>query len=142
MEISLVLAIVAVLAAIAAPRYGRASARYRADLAARRIMADLRLAQSCARAASSSRTVSFNATTEQYQLLGIPALDGVAGDYTIVLSAEPYRGDLVSATFGGSVQVIFTGWGLPNSGGTVVVSCGSQQRTVVVDGATGRVSLQ
>jgi prepilin-type N-terminal cleavage/methylation domain-containing protein len=142
LEVLLVLAIVAIFAAVAAPRYGRASGRYRADLAARRVMADLRLAQSCAKAASSSRTVSFSTSTERYQLLNVPSPDGLSGDYTVVLSAEPFNADLTSANFNGSSQVVFSGWGLPTNGGTVVVSTGSQQRTIVVDGATGRVSLQ
>lgn len=142
LEVLLVLAILAIFAAVAAPRYGRASGRYRADLAARRVMADLCLAQSCAKAASSSRTVSFSTATKSYQLLNVPSPDGLSGDYTVVLSAEPYNADLTSANFNGSSQVVFNGWGLPANGGTVVVSVGSQQRTVVVDGATGRVSLQ
>jgi type IV fimbrial biogenesis protein FimT len=142
LEVLLVLAIVAIFAAVAAPRYGRASARYRADLAARRVMADLCLARSCAKAASSSRTVSFLTATERYQLLNVPSPDGLSGDYTVVLSAEPYNADLASANFNGSSQVVFTGWGLPTNGGTVVVRAGSEQRTVVVDGTTGRVSLQ
>ena len=142
LEVLLVLAIVAIFAAVAAPRYGSASGRYRADLAARRVMADLCLAQSCAKAASASRTVSFLTATERYQLLGVPSPDGQSGDYTVVLSAEPYNADLTSANFNGSSQVVFNGWGLPTNGGTVVVSTGSQQRTIVVDGATGKVSLQ
>jgi type II secretion system protein H len=142
LEILLVVVIAAVFAAVAAPRYGQASGRYRADLAARRIVSDLRLAQSCAKAASASRTVSFAPATEQYQLLNVPAPDGAAGDYTVILSAEPYRANLVSASFNTSTQVVFNGWGLPNNGGTIVVAVGSQQRTVAVDAGTGRVSIQ
>ncbi len=141
-ELLLVLAIMAVVAAVAAPRYGRASGRYRADLAARRVMADLRLAQSCAKAASAPRTVSFATATGRYQLLSIPAPDGVPGDYTVVLSAEPYQADLTNVSFDGGPEVIFNGWGLPNKGGTVTLSAGGEQRTVVVDGVTGRISVQ
>ena len=86
--------------------------------------------------------MSFLTATERYQLLGVPSPDGQSGDYTVVLSAEPYNADLTSANFNGSSQVVFNGWGLPTNGGTVVVSTGSQQRTIVVDGATGKVSLQ
>jgi len=142
LEVLLVLAIVAIFAAVAAPRYGRASGRYRADLAARRVMADLCLAQASAKAASSSRTVSFSTALDQYQLSNVPALDGASSDYTVVLSAPPYKADLTSANFDGVSQVIFNGWGLPDKGGTVVLSAGAEQRTVVVDGATGRVGLQ
>ncbi len=142
LEVVLVLAIMGIAAAVAVPRYSRAGARYRADLAARRVAADLRLAQSQAKAASSARTVAFSAATEQYQLLGVSSPDGAPGDYTVVLSAEPYKADLTSANFNGNSQVIFSGWGLPNDGGTVVISVGGQQRTVTVDRITGKVSVQ
>jgi type II secretory pathway pseudopilin PulG len=141
LEILLVLAIVAIFTAMAAPRYGRACGRYRADLAARRIMADLRLAQSSAKAASSSRTVSFSMATDQYQLSNVPALDGASANYTVVLSAPPYEADLTNVSFSDS-QVTFDGWGLPDQGGTVVLSTGAEQRTVVVEAVTGRISLQ
>jgi prepilin-type N-terminal cleavage/methylation domain-containing protein len=141
LELLLVLAIVAVFAAMAAPRYGRASARYRLDLAARRVATDLRLAQTHAKAASSSRTVMFSAGTEQYQLLNVPALDGAVGSYTVFLSAEPYRVDLVWADFGGAAQITFNGWGLPGAGGTVVISAGGQQKSIMVAGDTGQVSI-
>ena len=135
------LAILAVFTTLAAPRYGRATGRYRADLAARRVLADLRLAQSCAKAASSSRTVSFTTATNQYQLLNVPAPDGASGDYKVVLSAEPYRASLTSVSFA-DAKVTFTGWGLPDQAGTVVLAAGSEQRTVAVDNVTGRICLQ
>ena len=140
-EILLVLAIVAIFTAVAAPRYGRASGRYRADLAARRIIADLRLAQSSAKAASSTRTVSFSTATDQYVLSNVPALDGPSSNYTVILSGQPYKADLTNVSFSGS-QVTFNGWGLPDKGGTVALSVGAEQRTVAVDAATGRISLQ
>jgi type II secretory pathway pseudopilin PulG len=137
----LVLAIIATFAAMAAPRYGQASARYRLDLAARRVAADLRLARTHAKIASSARTVSFSVASEQYQLLNVPAPDGASGSYTVRLSGEPYRADLVSASFNGAPQVTFSGWGLPDAGGTVVVSASGQQQTITVAGDTGQVSI-
>src|SRR5690606_27031377 len=56
LELVMVLTIIAILAAIATPRYANAMARYRADLAARRIAADLLLAQRLARTESRSRS--------------------------------------------------------------------------------------
>jgi len=141
LEVLLVLAIIGVSAAVAAPRYALALGRYRADLAARRIVADLRLAQAHAKASSAPRTMSFSPAAGQYQLLNVPAPDGKPGDYTVVLSAAPYHAELMSVDFNGGTQVVFNGWGLPNAGGAVVVSAGSLQRTVVVEGATGRVSV-
>jgi prepilin-type N-terminal cleavage/methylation domain-containing protein len=142
LELVLVSAIIGILAAIAAPRYGRASARYQLELAARRVAGDLRLAQSYARATSSSCTACFYPATERYQLPGVPAPDGAAGAYTVLLAAEPYRVDLVSASFNESSQVSFNGWGLPAAGGTVVLSAYTQQKTISVDGETGQVSIQ
>jgi type II secretion system protein H len=142
LEVVLVSAIIAIFAAMAVPRYGRASGRYRLDLAARRVASDLRLAQSHAKAASCARIVSFDPAAERYQLLNVPAPDSVSGDYTVTLSAEPYRVDLVSANFNSATQVTFNGWGLPDQGGTVVVAAGSQQKTVIIDAETGVVSIQ
>ena len=141
LEVLLVLAILAIFTALAAPRYGRATGRYRADLAARRVLGDLRLAQWYAKTVSASRTVSFSTTTDQYQLLSVPAPDGVSGDYTVALSAEPYRADLTNVSFSEG-KVTFTGWGLPDQAGTVVLTVGGEQRTVAVDNLTGRTYLQ
>lgn len=141
-ELVLVVAITMILAAIAAPRYGSAAGRYRADLAARRVADDLRLAQAHARLTSASCTVNFTPATEQYQLAGVASLDGGAGDYTVDLRTDPYDAGITSADFGGPATVVFSGWGLPNSGGSVVVTAGSETRTVVVDGQTGQVSVQ
>ncbi len=141
-ELVLVTAIVAVLAAIAAPRYGQASSRYRLDLASRRVVADLELAQSCAKAASSPRSVVFIAGTDQYRLSGVPAPDGMVGDYTVSLAAEPYKTDISAVDFNDTHQVVFSGWGLPDSGGAVTLIAGSQHKTIHVDGETGQVSIQ
>jgi type II secretion system protein H len=141
-ELVLVVAIMAIFAAIAVPRYGLATGRYQLELAARRVAADLRLAQSSAKAASASRTVVFTVASDSYQLSGVASPDGAAGDYTVSLSAEPYRADLTAASFNSVSQVIFSGWGLPNSGGTVTLAVGSQQKTITVDGMTGLVSIQ
>jgi prepilin-type N-terminal cleavage/methylation domain-containing protein len=141
LELVLVCAIVAVFAALAVPRYGSASARHRVELTAGRVAADLRLAQSYARVASSSRTASFDVAADEYLLWNVPVADGASGDCRVALSAEPYRADLVAVDFNGAAQVVFNGWGLPDHGGTVTVSVGSQHKTVAVDGATGLVSI-
>jgi prepilin-type N-terminal cleavage/methylation domain-containing protein len=141
LELLLVLGILVTFAGLAIPRYSDAVFRHQADLAARRVMTDLRQAQSYAKTASSACTVSFYANTEQYQLTNVPSFDGQAGDYMVDLSVDPYNAKLTSADFGGTTQVVFDGWGMPNSGGTVVVAVGSEQRTIVVDGETGEVTI-
>lgn len=142
LELILVLGIMVTFAGLAIPRYSNALFRHQADLAARRVVADLRQAQSYAKTASASCTVSFSPTTERYELVGVPSFDGQAGDYTVDLSIAPYEAKLASVDFNGDSQVVFDGWGVPDSSGTVVVTIGSEQRTVVVDGQTGQVTIQ
>jgi type II secretory pathway pseudopilin PulG len=142
LELVLVLAIIATLAAIAAPRYAASTVRYRADLAARRIVADLAQAQSSAKAASSSRTVEFYVSTSRYRISDLPSLDGKSGGYIVELSERPYEATLVSTDLGGDAQITFDGWGIPDTGGTVVLSAGSEQRTVMLDAETGKATIQ
>jgi len=142
LELVLVLAIVATLAAIAIPRYQGSLARYRADLAARRIVADLALAQSNAKAASSSRSVVFSVSANNYQMPDLPGLDGASGSYIVELRDLPYEADLISADFGGDQQVTFDGWGIPDSGGSVILSVGAEQRIVSLDAESGKATIQ
>ena len=142
LELVLVLAIMATLAAIAVPRYQASLVRYRVDLAARRIVADLALAQSAAKASSSSRRVRFFVNTDQYRIFDLQPLDGDSSYYDINLSEKPYEADIISAEFGADDQIIFDGWGIPDSGGTVVLTVGPEQRTVTVDAETGKATVQ
>src|SRR5438552_17658151 len=85
-ELMLVMAIIAVVAAIAMPRYSASLARYRADMAARRIVAALALAQAKARATSSSQTITFTAGGS-YQILGMNDPDRPGQPYVVDLTA-------------------------------------------------------
>ncbi len=144
LELVLVAGIIAVAAAMAIPRYGAAAGRHKADLAARRVAADLRQAQLYARTISNSCTVVFTPATSTYQLTDVPALDDREGTYIVDLRRPPYEASIVSASFGDTAaqQVVFSGWGLPDVAGTVVVAVGSEQRTISLDGRTGQVSIQ
>lgn len=141
LELLLVLAILVTFAGMAIPRYSDAVFRHQADLAAQRVVTDLRQAQSYAKTTSAACTVSFSVNSEQYELTNVPSFDGQPGDYTVDLLADPYNAKLTSADFDGATQVVFDGWGMPNSGGTVVIGLGSEQRTVTVDGDTGEVAI-
>lgn len=137
LELVLVMAIVATVAAIALPRWGHAVARYRAEAAAHRIAADLGLARATARADSHSVTVTFNVAGNSYGMDGVESLQGAPGSASVSLSDEPYRSTLLAAAFGGDPVVVFDGWGVADSGGTVTISCGSVTRTVQLDPGTG-----
>lgn len=142
LELVLVTAILAIVSAIAIPRYGCAATRYQVDLAARRVAADLRQAQAHAKTTGASCTIVFSVATGSYCLMNVPSLDRSPGDYTVDLMAEPYRASLVSASFNTTSQVVFNGWGLPDNAGSVIVAVGTQQRTVTVDVQTGHISIQ
>ena len=141
-ELVLVLCIIATLAAIAAPRYAASVARYRVQVAAWRIETDLAFAQRRARVCGCSQAVVFSAATNEYQLPGVPDLDNPASNYTVRLSEEPYAVKLLAVDFGGDQQVIFDGWGMPDSGGSVTLGAGSMQKTVVLDAETGKACVQ
>ena len=142
LELVMVVAIIGVLAAIAAPRYGRAIARYRADMAARRIAADLALAGRAARTAGASKTVSFSVAGAEYTIPGLPSLRDSTADYRVVLSDSPYQAAVVSADFGGDADVAFDGYGTPDSGGSISIQVGEYTKTVVLDAGSGKATIQ
>lgn len=141
-ELVVVIAVVAVTAAIAVPRYTNSLSRYRADMAARRIAADLGLARNRAKVKGATQTVVFAIASDSYTLPGVAGLDRPTDPYTVVVSAEPYRADLVSASFGGSTTASFNGYGAPTAGGSVVVQAGATQKTVLLDADTGEAKVQ
>jgi Tfp pilus assembly protein FimT len=136
------MAIMAILAAVAAPRYVAAAARYRADFAARRIAADFAAAQSTARATSNSQSVVFDRTAGTYQVVGMRELDSTATTYRIDLSSDPYSVIIGTVNFGGGSQVIFNAFGELNNAGSVTVQAGGVTRTVTLDAATGKATVQ
>ena len=140
-ELVLVIATIAVLSAIAVPRYADALARYRTDLAAKRVAADLLLARANARTTGTVQVVNFAA--DGYTLTGMPAPDGGAGDYAVRLSDEPYGATLGTVAFGDppATSVTFDRYGTPNASGGVVVKAGRHQKTVSVDVVSGKAVI-
>jgi Tfp pilus assembly protein FimT len=141
LELVLIMAIVATLAAIAVPRYGTALDRYHADAAAHRIIRDLELARATARAEGKTVTLTFNVAQDRYVLSGVDDLENSGSDAEVILTDEPYRSRVNSALFSGDTKVIFDGYGAPDSGGTVVVSCGAITRSVMLDQDLGVATL-
>ena len=146
LELTLVLMVMGVLAALAVPRYANALARYRADAAARRVVADLDLARTTARSSGTSYTVVFNAASKSYQVLNIADPDHPNATYTVSLSEDPYNAKLSSASFGGGVstsaQVTFDGFGSPDNDGTITLQSGVFQRIITLTAATGKATVQ
>lgn len=140
LELVIVVAIVGIVSAIAVPRYASYLGHQRVDAAARRVVLDLSLARNRARISSTGVTVSFDAVTNRYQILGMTDPDRKIATYGVRLSGDPYGVDLVSADFGGDSEVIFTGYGNPDSGGTVVLSAHDYAVTVALDADSGLAS--
>ncbi|CAN5703301.1 hypothetical protein BH09PLA1_BH09PLA1_08080 [soil metagenome] len=150
-ELVLTMAIMAVLATIAIPRYSSAIASYRVAAAAQRIVADIRLAQSMARAASASQTIVFTpGAGSGYALASVRDLSSARLTYTVALGDEPYftkisslsSTRLAAAGAGGVVTLTFDGFGTPDGAVTMVLQSGGAQRTIIVDSATGGCSIQ
>ncbi len=113
LELVIVIAIVSLLAAVAVPRYGKANQRYRTEMAAKKVAADLGYARRRASMSSSTQSIDFDASSEQYEIPGAKDLRTGVADYTIILSASPYQAKIVSASFNGDGEVIFDGYGVP-----------------------------
>jgi len=80
--------------------------------------------------------------TDSYALHDVPDPDHPSTVYHVVVSAAPYHADLVAADFGGDGEVVFDGYGMPDSGGSVVVQVGDYQRVVVVEADTGQARVE
>jgi type II secretory pathway pseudopilin PulG len=134
------MAIIGVMASIAVPRYANFIARGRADAAARRVVADLAYAQRLARQSGAAQRVSFSKDLDRYLLVGVPDPDHAGQDYGVVLSVDPYQARIYFVDFGGGLEVLFDGYGVPDNGGAVVVKVGDHVRQIDVDPHTGRAS--
>jgi len=134
--------IVGVVSAIAIPRFGAMTNNYRSKLGATRIVADLAQARSYALATSSTQSVVFDVAAGSYEVSGVAGLNDSAAAYSVLMADPPYRSTLVSADFGGDATVKFDGFGVPDSGGSVVVAAGGISVTVVLDANTGEAAIQ
>ena len=141
-DLVMVVVVITIVAAVAAPRYANALVRYRAEAAARRIVVDTRLAQQTAKTTSSSRTIIFDTTNHAYSISDVRALDGQCMTYVVTLREPPYLSQIASVDMDGDAQLTFDGYGIPDSGGFVIVQAGDYQYTVVVDPETGAAEVQ
>ncbi|UCG33118.1 MAG: prepilin-type N-terminal cleavage/methylation domain-containing protein [Phycisphaerales bacterium] len=141
LELSVVLVLVSILAAMALPRFINSTAGHRLNAAAVRIVADLSMAQRHARTTSTSQSIQFEPDKDGYRLPGMADIDHPGSVYYVQLFAEPYQTALVSADFGGDAEIIFDGYGKPDSGGSVVVQLRHQKKTISVDAQTGRATV-
>lgn len=141
-ELVLCMAILAIFAAIAEPRYMRSISHYHADVAARRLAADLDWARALAKSTSADQVISFDLTHSTYTLAGVADPDNQSQTYSVNLAGSPYQSTLSSASFGGAATLTFDGFGTPSSSGSATITCGDATKTVTVNADTGAVSVQ
>lgn len=141
-DLVMVVVVISIVAAIAAPRYANALVRYRADAAARRIIADIRLAQQTAKTTSSSRTIIFDTTNHAYSISNVRALDGPSMTYVVRLGEPPYLARIASVDIGGDAKLTLDGYGVPDSGGVIKLQVGDETRIVTIDPETGSAEVQ
>lgn len=141
-ELVIVVTIIAILAAMAIPRFGNSIARQRAEAAACRVAADLKLARRHAIQTSATQTVTFELSSSSYVLEGMRHLDHPDSTYRVQLSAEPYMATLTSADFDDDAEVVFDIYGTPDSSGNVVVRVGDWVKTVKLEAETGRIEVE
>ncbi len=132
LELVIVMTLLAIVGGIAMPRYTASLAHHRAEAAARRIAADLAYVRRQARFTSSSKTIAFDMATHQY-----------SGSITpVALGEDPYTAVILSVVFGGDAEIVFDGFGKPDSGGKVRIQAGQRQKTITLDGDSGRVTVE
>ena len=144
-EVAVMLAVVAVVAAIALPKYGNSVRRYRLDSAASRISGDINQLRAAARSTSKTQSMSFaGAAGTTYSLSGVVGFDGTATAYSVNLAANPYLLTAVTPSFGSGALMTLSCdmYGVLDNSGTIVLQAGENQRTITVDASTGKVSVQ
>jgi len=139
-ELVMVVLIIAIMTVVGIPQFGKTLQLHRADAAATRIRADLDLARNRAKMKSADHSVVFDAGANSYTLSGVADLDRSAQTYAVDLTNYPYDAMLTAANFGGNGTVVFNGFGIPDSAGTVTVQVGTNVRTVTLD-ANGRSTI-
>jgi type IV fimbrial biogenesis protein FimT len=142
-EAVVVMAIMAVLSAIAIPRFANSLQAKAVDLAARRLAADLRLAQAQAIKTVHQQNMTFSVVSNSYTLVDMPHPDHPSRTYTVKLGDPPFEGArMTSVDFGGLTTLTFDRFGGPSSPGTVVITLQGRQKTVRVGAGSGRVTIE
>jgi type II secretory pathway pseudopilin PulG len=162
----IVMLILGILAAVAAPRYLDSLRYFRAEAAARRIAADLNYARRMAVATETDQRVRFytndiaDPDDQKYELVDQLHIDHPALPYVVDLGQTTYPARIVWAAFANAnaftapCTVQFGMYGEPQAGepptdpmaplvsGQIVVAAGGEQRTVVINPVTGEASVQ
>jgi type II secretion system protein H len=145
-EILVVVVILGFAAMIVVPQVSNAGT-LTIQAAARRIIADLLVAQNEAIARGLPRAVVFDAENERYRLTDEAGttveMSWMNGPYLVDFIADTrFQGvTIAAASFAGSGTVTFDDLGTPSSGGTIDLISGTTRYRITVAPFTGRVTV-
>lgn len=141
-ELVLVIVIMSIVMAIAQPKLASFLINDRVRRAGERVAMDLRLAQSEAIKQQTIVTVTFDATNDSYTLTGLSPDSTGATTRTVNLASDSsYRSHVSDVDFDNGSVLKFDSFGVPDNGGTFVLSVGRMFCTITVDAATGRPTV-
>lgn len=138
-ELTLVITIIGVIAAIAIPRYGSARATFRSRSAAIRLATDLTHASSLAKAKSVSVALVFADDGSGYNTVIDPIASAIV-ESTLSLTDHPYFASIDPASLPPGHAITFDGFGRPDTQPTLLVTS-SQRITSLSINANGRVTV-
>lgn len=141
-ELITAILIMAIIAAVATPKFSTSIARYRAQAAGMRIASDLAYARNCAMSLGTEQPVVFDSAAIGYTMTAAPEPNTSQLGYTIGLADAGYVLSQITPDFDGSNQVTFDIYGQPHAGGSVVITSGTVTRTVVLDAVSGKAQVQ
>lgn len=138
-ELIVVLLILGIVAAVAAPMFHRSLRYHQLESAARRVQQDLEYLQSAARTRSMTLECEFDGFAYTLGGAALRDLDG-SGDYVVDLAAAPYELQSVAVDLDGETSIEFNGYGEAAHDATITLGVGDETRTVEVVAATGAIT--
>lgn len=137
-EITTVVAIMGVVAAIAVPRFMESDRRYRVEAAAKRLSDDVQLIRQLSRAQGTAHTIEF--TKWGYRIPTLNTTDrGRTGVYEVHLDSAPYN-VIISSLVASGNQVRVSPFGDVVSSADVTMQVGSHAKKMRI-GSDGIISL-
>lgn len=130
-----------ILATVSTLVVANSQSRFRADVAARGIVSAIETVRLNARTTSATCRIQFNVAGNSYTLVGVANPNQSGQAYVVSLNGNVYQATLVNANLGGDSELIFSGYGVPDSGGTIQISSGAQTRSISVDATTGKATI-
>lgn len=139
-ELSIIIVIVGVVAAVSMPKYAESRSRYQVELAARKVCLDATFVQNDARYGSATRAITYDLATDTYKFAYAKAGSSSSETALVILRDEPFRVTLLKADFDSSSVLTFNGFGVPVAGGVLAVGANTRGKSIAVDPDTGAVT--